>query len=143
MENIRTGEHGQSVLLHVEGEQDCEVGLVQIHLLNLEEKNVPMGQSSLKIAIQTAAQLMVNIASGICGRNVPSRAVEEQKCVQDLVQIHRRNMEVNYAMDQQTKQQIATRRLVQFVLIQTRSLNAMTKRSVSIKVLSVMEFQIV
>lgn len=113
MENIRTGEHGQSVLLHVEGEQDCEVGLVQIHLLNLEEKNVPMGQSSLKIAIQTAVQLMVNIASGICGRNVPSRAVAEQKCVQDLVQIHRRNMEVNYAMDQQTKQQIATRRLVQ------------------------------
>lgn len=113
MENIRTGEHGQSVLLHVEGEQDCEVGLVQIHLLNLEEKNVPMGQSSLKIAIQTAVQLMVNIASGICGRNVPSRAVEEQKCVQYLVQIHRRNMEVNYAMDQQTKQQIATRRLVQ------------------------------
>lgn len=113
MENIRTGEHGQSVLLHVEGEQDCEVALVQIHLLNLEEKNVPMGQSSLKIAIQTAVQLMVNIASGICGRNVPSRAVEEQKCVQDLVQIHRRNMEVNYAMDQQTKQQIATRKLVQ------------------------------
>lgn len=117
MENIRTGKLGQSVLLRVEEEQDCEVALVQIHLLNLEEKNVPVGQSSLKIAILTAVQLMVNIASGVCGRHVLSRVVEEQKCVQDLVQIHHRNMEVNYAMDQQTKQQIATRKIVQVSIL--------------------------
>lgn len=117
MENIRTGKLGQSVLLHVEEEQDCEVAHVQIHLLNLEGKNVPVGQSSLKIAIPTAVQSMVNIASGVCGRNVLSRVVEEQKCVQDLVQIHHRNMEVNYAMDQQTKQQIATRKVVQVSIL--------------------------
>lgn len=127
MVNILTGARGPHVPLPVEEEHNRGNEPVQIHLHNLEEKNAPTNRNNRKFAIQITAQWMVNMASGVCGQNVLLPVGLELQCVKEFVQIHRHNMEVNHALDQQMKQRNAKQNLVQFVRILPRNLNVMTK----------------
>lgn len=103
MENILTGVRGPRVPLRVEEVHNCENELVQIHLHNLEGKNAPTNRNNRKTAIQTTAQLMVNILTGVRGCPVPLHVEEEHNCENGPVQIHLHSLEVNHALDQQMK----------------------------------------